>query len=517
MPAVGVAADTYGANDNGYIITHGAAEGINTNAFNVGDTVWVAYSGGLTNIRPIGTNLVQNVGIVGKKSGGAGEIEAIALGRTNDVPNIPRGSMWVGDAAGVANPLPIGTSGQILVSDGTDVNWAGGNVTGTGTTQTLPVWSDGPNGVLSNSPIKVVQSTSTPSPTFGENILIGSTLDLAVESKKTLQIGDDNIIGSLLGKTKNSLLVGQENSIIASATKPEIINSAVVGLQNEVTANNSLVAGRGNVVQSNASFVTGSSNVTSSAPRQFVIGRENTVDSEDAVVLGDANTVTRITTGHKGAMVFGNLNNVLGDRILCLGTSNTVASDNQNAFIIGKGNTSTANNSYSIGLQNSISGNDSYGIDNELNGEKAYAFGNNNSNIGIESFAIGRQNNGITNDGVSAASKTYLIGFENKLVTDNTIILGRFSDPTVLSTDSTEERSTIAFAVGSSDSKRRTAWEFRGRSKNFGNTKAGDSMRIMAWALLYSTSYADDTAAAAGGVELGQLYRTGSIVKIRMT
>jgi hypothetical protein len=42
-------------------------------------------------------------------------------------------------------------------------------------------------------------------------------------------------------------------------------------------------------------------------------------------------------------------------------------------------------------------------------------------------------------------------------------------------------------------------------------------MQIMAWALLYSSSYADDTAAAADGVEVGQLYRTGSTVKIRMT
>ncbi len=151
MPAIGVAADTYGINDNGYIITHGAAEGINTNAFNVGDTVWVAQAGGLTNTRPSGTNLVQNVGVVGKKSGGNGEIEAIALGRTNDVPNIPRGSMWVGDATGVANPLPIGTAGQVLVSDGTDVNWEAPEVQGSGTTNILPLWSDGPNGVLADS------------------------------------------------------------------------------------------------------------------------------------------------------------------------------------------------------------------------------------------------------------------------------------------------------------------------------------------------------------------------------
>ena len=30
-------------------------------------------------------------------------------------------------------------------------------------------------------------------------------------------------------------------------------------------------------------------------------------------------------------------------------------------------------------------------------------------------------------------------------------------------------------------------------------------------------NYADDTAAAAGGVEIGQLYRTGNAVKVRLS
>lgn len=34
------------------------------------------------------------------------------------------------------------------------------------------------------------------------------------------------------------------------------------------------------------------------------------------------------------------------------------------------------------------------------------------------------------------------------------------------------------------------------------------------WAAL--GDYADDTAAAAGGVEIGQLYRTGSAIKVRV-
>ena len=51
------------------------------------------------------------------------------------------------------NGLP-GTVGQRLSSTGAGVEWindGGGTVTGTGTTNSLPIWSDGPNGVLGDS------------------------------------------------------------------------------------------------------------------------------------------------------------------------------------------------------------------------------------------------------------------------------------------------------------------------------------------------------------------------------
>lgn len=49
-----------------------------------------------------------------------------------------------------------GTPGQMLTSTGTGVEWTsggGGTVTGTGTTNTIPLWSDGPAGVLADSNI----------------------------------------------------------------------------------------------------------------------------------------------------------------------------------------------------------------------------------------------------------------------------------------------------------------------------------------------------------------------------
>jgi len=55
--------------------------------------------GGLTNIKPGGTDLIQNVAIVSRVSTQTGELEVIALGRTNDVPNLPEGRLFVGTAA----------------------------------------------------------------------------------------------------------------------------------------------------------------------------------------------------------------------------------------------------------------------------------------------------------------------------------------------------------------------------------------------------------------------------------
>jgi hypothetical protein len=68
---------------------------------NENDTVYVKSGGGLTLTKPTGsTNLIQNVGQVGRVSTSAdGNIVVAALLRTNDVPNLPTGRLFVGTAA----------------------------------------------------------------------------------------------------------------------------------------------------------------------------------------------------------------------------------------------------------------------------------------------------------------------------------------------------------------------------------------------------------------------------------
>jgi hypothetical protein len=308
-----------------------------------------------------------------------------------------------------------------------------GQVTGTGTNGSLPLWSDGPNGVLGNSAIKqhMGNNITIGSPNVGSQgnytLSVGNGNDFASGAARVLAVGNENGFAS---GTARVLAVGLGNVVMDPTG---VVDSAIIGLSNQVQGSYSLTVGQNNQTNSGTSFVAGIDNITSSGvPRQFVIGRENAVDSIDTIVLGDRNIVTETGDGFGSMMVFGHLNDVKGDRILCLGTSNIVNSDNQGAYIIGAGSSSTADRTYSVGQQNAITGNESYafgksntiaasasvavGTNNSISAvEKAYAFGFGNDNINFKSFAIGDNND------VLSAQRTYLIGRENKPATDNTL------------------------------------------------------------------------------------------------
>jgi len=126
MPSIGLARDDYSQNDNGQATCIGSLEDVNTqvspNDFQEGDVLYVKAGGGLTNVKPTGTNLIQNVGKVGRRQQNNGEIVVMAIGRSNDVPNIPNGQAWIGNASGVATPTTladVATSGAYSDLSGT--------------------------------------------------------------------------------------------------------------------------------------------------------------------------------------------------------------------------------------------------------------------------------------------------------------------------------------------------------------------------------------------------------------
>ena len=90
MPAVGLLASDLASGAEGHVHVFGLAQNLPsavTNGFSVGETVYVAAGGGLTNVRPTGVSeLVQNIGRV-LKTGTNGRILVLGPGRSNDVPN----------------------------------------------------------------------------------------------------------------------------------------------------------------------------------------------------------------------------------------------------------------------------------------------------------------------------------------------------------------------------------------------------------------------------------------------
>lgn len=106
MPATFILNEDLIDGAEGSAISVGYISGVNTSGFTVGDIVYVGPNGGYTNIKPTGTNLIQNLGVVTKVDASNGSGFIYGSGRSNDVPNILQGYAWVGNENGVATALP---------------------------------------------------------------------------------------------------------------------------------------------------------------------------------------------------------------------------------------------------------------------------------------------------------------------------------------------------------------------------------------------------------------------------
>jgi hypothetical protein len=92
MPALGVAYQDFANNDQGLIVTFGRADGVNTDDFLEGETVYVSNvtAGALSNVKPYGgTDFIQNIGLVVKGHPSTGIVSVTGVGRSNDIPNAP--------------------------------------------------------------------------------------------------------------------------------------------------------------------------------------------------------------------------------------------------------------------------------------------------------------------------------------------------------------------------------------------------------------------------------------------
>ena len=123
MPATFVLNEDLADESEGQAIVTGYISGVDTSAFAAGDVVYVGETGGYTNVKPTGNNLIQNLGVVIKSHASSGSGMIYGSGRSNDVPNLAEGKFFIGSSTNTLQsiytlPTSDGTDGQVLTTDG---------------------------------------------------------------------------------------------------------------------------------------------------------------------------------------------------------------------------------------------------------------------------------------------------------------------------------------------------------------------------------------------------------------
>lgn len=291
MPALGILSTTLANNGEGHAIIVGVAGGLNTLAYPVNTTLYVAPGGGLTSTRPSSsTDDVQAIGRVIRSDNSTGEILIQGAGRRNDVPNAisidgditTSAGVFYGNGSGLTNlnasnlasgtvpssaigndsiALGTKTTGDYVqtVTGGTGVSVTGG--TGEGSTPTVAIGqavaaTDSPTfagltttGTANLNALTVTGSasanaiTSTTSLTgaslFVDSIEIDTT---GATSNQVLQYNGTKFAPTTLGSSGiPSTIVDAKGDLIA-ATADDTVTRLPVGSTGQVLAVNSATA-----------------------------------------------------------------------------------------------------------------------------------------------------------------------------------------------------------------------------------------------------------------------------------
>ena len=148
MPAFGLAEAATTSGNPVDVITFGTFSGYDTDTpgWSLGDTLYVSTTAGqITNIVPSGeSSLIQNIGKVQRVDASAGRIKVGGAGRSNAVPNLNDGNIFIGNASNRPVTSSLNTlidsrlsSGNVATIETSGNVTIGGDLTVNGTTTTL--------------------------------------------------------------------------------------------------------------------------------------------------------------------------------------------------------------------------------------------------------------------------------------------------------------------------------------------------------------------------------------------
>ncbi len=100
IPSFGLAEATVSTNSEVDIISYGTLKGLNTSSYSLGDILFIGTTAGALTNDPAGLEAtkLQNIGIVQRVHASNGSIKVGGAGRTNAVPNLDDGDIFIGDS-----------------------------------------------------------------------------------------------------------------------------------------------------------------------------------------------------------------------------------------------------------------------------------------------------------------------------------------------------------------------------------------------------------------------------------
>jgi hypothetical protein len=300
-------------------------------------------------------------------------------------------------AATAAYSLGVDSLGNVVETAGA----GGGTVTGTGTTSNLTLWSDGPNGVLSDAPIKLGTGTDS---------LIMNALSLSLASgdysiamgQQSEASGNNSVAMGLNGTASGAYSLTAGNNTTASGS-----NSVAMGQATLASSSISTAFGNGTTASGLTSTAMGSG-TTASGHRSTATGRSTTASGEvsfsmgyGSIASGDgsfagAGVQTSSDDGGeatgKNAFAFGYLAKATADAAIAIGSQTQATATNSVA--LGNSATSSGVNSFAAGLSATASGQTStaLGASTIASGNLSFACGDNTTASGNNSFAAGKGN-----------------------------------------------------------------------------------------------------------------------------
>jgi trimeric autotransporter adhesin len=280
-------------------------------------------------------------------------------------------------------------------------------------------------------------------------------------------------------------------------------SSAIFGSSNEITGNGSFAGGNGNEVTGNYSTSFGFLNEINS-DYSIAIGEQNEVSGLRSAAIGSTNTVSGT-----GSFASGISNTVSGDYSHALGNSNVVDTDN-NVVVGTAKNTLPLATSLAPRFEVATGGTD---------GTSTGAQTVNISGVGSGYPPSGTYSTAVTSGGSGTGLQVEVIAnfSTGAIISAGVVSAGSgYNVGDVIAITNAPQGSGGILTVGSLGDNSYTSLSVAvPHGTGTGNSPHAASGLVFT-ALKDSPSYADDAAAATGGVEVGELYHTSGVVKVRL-